>query len=330
MRKIITLTALSLLCAVGYSQGHYNGSSFNPNDYFAPHEGFIIPVWYGYADMNYYNAKGHKSDQLINPAPDNPTSLQIEQKVQTHSFIAMAIYGGKGKILNANWGMMIIPTLNSPAANIALDYYSIQTGSGRYDFTNKSIGFGDMYIQPIWLSWKQGNFQYALNYGVWAPTGKYKPNDLDNGGHGYWSHNIRVALKYKPSTKVNLSIAPTLELNQWQKDTDFKEGSHLTIDFGGSHLLNSRGDEVGLFGHYTKQISGDKGTQGGFVSDQTAGVGGFVSYWIVPHKIGLMARVTQNFSTENRFGGIAFQTGINFLFPTKKETAQKNTDKKAS
>lgn len=317
MKKLVYLLVFFLSGLSVCGQGHYNGSSFNPNDYFAPHEGFIIPVWYGYANMNYFNTQGKKSDQLINPVPGNPTSLQIEQKVITHSFILMAIYGGKGKILNANWGMMIIPTLNSPTANIALDYYSLQTGPGRYVFTNKSLGFGDMYIQPIWLSWKHGKFQYALNYGVWAPTGKYEHGSLDNGGHGYWSQNIRGAVKFKPNSKVNLSLAPTLEINHWQKNTNFKEGSHLTFDVGGSYLLNSRGDEVGLFGHYSKQISDDKGTEGSFLSDQNAGIGGFVSYWIVPHKIGLMARITKNFATENRFGGIAFQTGVNFLIPTK-------------
>jgi hypothetical protein len=63
---------------------------------------------------------------------------------------------------------------------------------------------------------------------------------------------------------------------------------------GGSYVLNSRGDEVGVFGHYTKQVSDDKGTEGSFLSDQTAGIGGFVSYWIVPKKIGAMARITQS------------------------------------
>ena len=319
MRKLCYLFLFSVMGVTVCGQGHYNGSSFNPNDYFAPHEGFIIPVWYGYADMNYFNAQGKKSDQLINPVPGNPTSLQIEQQVVTHSFILMAIYGGKGKILNANWGMMIIPTLNSPTANIALDYYSSQTGAGRYVFTNKTVGIGDMYIQPIWLSWKVGKFQYALNYGVWAPTGKYEHGSLDNGGHGYWSHNIRGAVKFKPTAKINLSFAPTLEINHKQKDTDFTEGTHLTFDAGGSYVLNSRGDEVGLFGHYSSQISDDKGTEGSFLSDQTAGIGGFVSYWIVPHKVGLMARITQNFATENRFGGIAFQTGVNFLIPTEEK-----------
>lgn len=298
-----------------FSQGHYSGSSFNPNDYFAPHEGIIIPVWYGYADMNYYNSKGKKSDQIVTSAAD----INIEQNVKTHSFILMAIYGGKGKIAGANWGMMVIPTLNSPTASIALDYYSQQTGSGTYKFTNKTIGIGDTYIQPIWLSWKDGDVQYALNYGVWAPTGKYKPNSLDNGGHGYWSQNIRVAVQYKPTSNISLSIAETLEINHWQKQTDFKEGTHLTMDLGGSYRLNNRGDEVGLFGHYSQQISDDRGTEGTHTSDKIAGVGAYGSYWIVPKKIGAMLRVTQNFGAEERFSGLAIQTGVNFLIPNKEK-----------
>lgn len=316
MRTLILLATLLTIIRSAYGQGHYNGSSFNPNDYFAPHAGIIIPVWYGFANMDYYNAAGKRSDQLINPVPGNPTALTIKQKVKTHSFILMAIYGGKGKILGADWGLMIIPTLNSPTASIALDYYSQQTGSGNYTFTNKSLGIGDMYIQPVWLSWKQNNMQYAINYGVWIPTGKYKPNSLDNGGHGYWSQNIRGAIKYKPIKQISMTLAATLEINHWQKNTDFREGNHLTIDGGATYLLNSRGDEIGLFGHYTQQISDDKGSIGSFLSDKIAGLGGFVSYWIVPEKIGLMARITQNFSTKNRFGGMAFQAGLNILIPT--------------
>lgn len=316
VKKLILLLLAALPGLPAFSQGHYNGSSFNPGDYFAPHPGWIIPVWYGYADMNYHNAAGKKSDVLINPAPGNPTSLHIKQHVVTQSFILMAIYGGKGKVFGADWGMMVIPTLNSPTADIALDYYSSQTGSGNYVFTNKSLGFGDMYIQPVWLSWTKGKFSYALNYGVWAPTGRYKPHDLDNGGHGYWSHNIRVAGRIKTVSKINVTLAGTLEVNQWQKDTDFKEGSHLTFDLGGSYLLNKRGDEIGLFGNYASQISDDKGTNGGFVSDRITGIGGYGSYWIKPMRIGLMGRITQNFAGKNRFAGTAVQAGVNILIPS--------------
>lgn len=92
-------------------------------------------------------------------------------------------------------------------------------------------------MQPVWLSWTKGKFSYAVNYGFWAPTGRYKPHDLDNGGHGYWSHNIRVAGRVEPADKVTVSLATTVELNSWQHDTDFKEGSHLTVDLGGTYLL---------------------------------------------------------------------------------------------
>nr|WP_199081917.1 transporter [Pedobacter sp. ASV19] len=316
MKKLITLLVLVFISTTTFSQGHYNGSSFNPGDYFAPHAGFIIPVYYGYADMNYYNGAGKRSDQLIAPTPADPTTLHLQQNVKTNSFILMAIYGGKHKILGANWGMMVIPTLNSPTANIALDYYSSQTGPGNYVFTNKSLGFGDMYIQPIWLSWTKDQWSYALNYGVWAPTGKYKLHDLDNGGLGYWSHNIRGAVRLKTPSKISVSLASTLELNHKQKESGFREGTHLTMDFGGSYLLSKRGDEVGLFSHYTRQISDDIGTEETLLSDRIWGIGGYGSYWITPGKIGLMGRLTQNFAAKNRFAGTAVQFGVNFLLPS--------------
>lgn len=313
MKKIVTLFLAIFLCSTAFSQGHYSGSSFNPNDYFAPHAGWIIPLYYGYADMNYYNSAGHRSDRIINPSPTDPTSLNIQQNVKTNSFILMAIYGGKTKILGANWGMMVIPTLNGPTANIALDYFSNQTGEGSFLFTHKSLGFGDVYIQPVWLSWTKEKMSFALNYGVWAPTGRYKAHDLDNSGLGYWSHNIRVAAKVKPMAKISASIAATLELNEWQKGTDFKEGSHLTIDLGGAYVLDARGDEVGVFAHNTNQIGDDKGENLTNLTDRAWGIGGYASYWIKPHKIGLMGRLTQNFGVKNRFGGTAFQVGLNYL-----------------
>lgn len=73
---------------------------------------------------------------------------------------------------------------------------------------------------------------------------------------------------------------------------------------------------MGVFAHYATQVGDDKGSNGGFASDQIAGVGAFGSYWIVPMKIGIMARVTQNFAAENRFGGTAIQAGVNILIPS--------------
>ena len=46
-----------------YSQGHYAGSSYNPNDYFiSPASGWVFSLYYSYSQMDYYNDAGEKAD----------------------------------------------------------------------------------------------------------------------------------------------------------------------------------------------------------------------------------------------------------------------------
>lgn len=311
--KNVTAILVLFISSSTFSQGHYSGGSFNPNDYYTPPPGFIVPVYYGFSSMNYFNAQGNRSDILINPVPGNPTLLSIKQNVKTSSYIGMVIYGAKSKLLNANWGFMVIPTLNNPTANIALDYFSNQTGSGSTSFKSSSLGLGDVYLQPVWLTWSKTKWVYSFTYGVWAPLGRYKAGDAKNVGLGYWSHNFRAATKYNPTPQWLLSLATTMEFNSKQKNVHFTEAPHLTVDYGASYTL-LKGHEIGLFGFYTKQTGKDKGTEGSFLSDKYYGIGAYGSYWLKPGKYGLLGRVTQHFGATNRFAGTSFQIGLNLLF----------------
>jgi len=311
--KLILFVLAFHTVTLAFPQGHYTGSGFNPNDYFTAPPGFIVPVYYSFSNMDFYNEDGEKTDVLINPVPGNPTSLELSQNVKTNSFILMMIYGAKSKILNADWGFMLIPSFNNPSANIALDYYTHQTGAGNTSFKTNSWGLGDMYLQPVWLTWNKPMWSYSLTYGIWAPVGKYTVGDAENVGLGYWSHNFRAATKYKPSPQWLVTLATTYEINTEQKDVDFTEAPHITIDYGTSHTLK-KGHEIGLFGFYTTQIGKDQGTEGSFLSDSYFGIGGYGSYWIKPGKFGVLARLTQHFGTTNRFAGTAFQIGFNTLF----------------
>lgn len=78
------------------AQGHYAGSSFNPNDYFIPaNSGWVFPLYYGFSNSNFYDASGSKSNVIeINQNP--PVFLEMGQNVKTHSIIPMMIYFGKG------------------------------------------------------------------------------------------------------------------------------------------------------------------------------------------------------------------------------------------
>lgn len=309
-------TLLSLIILLASSnlsgQGHYNGGSFNPNDYFVPAStGWIFSLYYSYSQMDYYNNSGEKAD-VIEINQDPPVSVQIGQKVETQSAIPMIIYFGKNPVLNAKWGILALPMINNPNANIALDFYTGQTLSGSKTVNFKSFGLGDLYLQPVWLTWGKKKFTTTFSYGAWIPVGKYKINDPENVGMGYWSQNFRLASRYQPVPKLSFTAGVTYELNSKQKGTDFIESSHLTLDYGGSYNF-LMGHEIGFFGFGTWQTGNDKGQKAVLNNDQIYGVGIYGSYWFVPGKIGMLSRFTGNFGTQNRFGGLSFQIGINYL-----------------
>lgn len=294
------------------AQGHYNGGSFNTNDYFIPSaSGWVFSLYYSYSSMNYYNNSGKKTD-IIEISQNPPFSVELDQNVKTHSIIPMISYFGKNKILNARWGILALPMLNNPNANIALDFYMGQKSSTGQQIEISSFGLGDFYLQPLWLTWEKNKLATTFSYGLWMPTGKYKVGDSENIGLGYWSHNLRLASRYKLNPKISIVGATTYEINSKQNGVDYTEANHFTFDCASSYSF-TMGHELGLFGHATWQLSDDKGVKGSPLEDRIFGIGAYGSYWIKPGKLGVLARTSGNFGTRNRFGGFAFQIGLNYL-----------------
>lgn len=311
MQKIIRLFCLFLPIAAD-SQGHFTGGSFNPNDYFLPaNSGFVVSLYYSYTSAEFFNNRGRKTD-LITIGNNPPLTIAMGTKVNTHSAIPMLIYFGKKRVLKARWGFMALPIWNNPSANIAMDFYLGQANVSASRLRVNSFGAGDFYLQPIWLSWDKKKFSTAVSYGIWVPTGKYKVNASDNIGLGYFSHNFRLAARYRPKPQVTLMGALTLEANHKQKKIDFTEAPHLTVDFGAASSLKG-GHELGIFGFGMWQTGSDRGSKAVLNKDRMMGVGLFGSYWIKPGKLGLLGRFSQNFGIRNRYGGYAFQLGANIL-----------------
>lgn len=294
------------------AQGHYQGSSYNPNDYFIPNaSGWVFSLYYSYSSMDYFNQDGDKTDR-IEISQNPPVSVQVSQSVVTHSAIPMVLYFGKKKILHANWGMIALPMINSPSANVALDFYVNPNPPVNQEINIDSFGWGDLYLQPVWLTWEKNKFTTAFSYGLWLPTGKYEADDPENIGLGYASQNIRLATRYKLNSHYSLTGALTVESNFKQKSDDFTEAPHLTFDYGASYYF-SKGHEAGVVGHGTWQFGDDKGEEAVLNKDVVYGAGAYGSYWFIPGKVGVLARATQNFGTRNRFSGFSFVIGLNYL-----------------
>lgn len=301
------------MCAShGAAQGHYIGGSFNTNDYFVPPSpGWVFTLYYSFSGTEFYNASGEKAD-IIPISQNPPVNITIGQNVNTHSVIPMALYFGKGKILNASWGFLALPMLNNPSANIALDYYVGQNNLGGQDININSFGLGDLYLQPIWLTWDKKKLSTSFSYGIWVPVGKYSVNSPENVGLGYWSHNVRIASRYKPSSSLGFTGALTYEINSKQNGVNFTEAPHLSFDYAASHHF-PKGHEIGLFGFGTWQAGTDKGQKAVVPADRIGGLGVYGSYWFIPGKFGALTRFTGNFGTRNRYGGVSFQVGLNYL-----------------
>lgn len=314
IRGFLLITCLLFLYAwSARAQGHYVGGSFNTNDYFVPPSpGWVFTLYYSYSGTDFHNASGNKAD-IIQISQNPPVNISLGQKVKTHSIIPMALYFGKGKVLNANWGVLLLPMLNNPNANIALDFYLGQNNVGGRDIDIRSFGFGDMYVQPIWLTWgATRKFTTTFSYGTWIPIGKYQLNNPENVGLGYWSHNLRIAGRYKPKTQWGFTGALTYEINSRQKGVSFTEAPHLSLDLAASYNF-PKGHELGLFGFGTWQAGTDKGQKAPVPADRIGGLGIYGSYWIKPGKYGVLTRFTSNLGTRNRYGGAAFQIGLNYL-----------------
>lgn len=310
--KVFLFSFFGIIPTAINAQGHYNGGSFNTNDYFIPPvSGWVFSLYYSYSDMNYYNGS-HKKTDVIEISQNPPLSVELGQSVKTQSIIPMISYFGKKKMLKAKWGILALLMLNNPNANIALDFYSGQTLAGSKIISLKSFGLGDCYLQPIWLTWGKNKFSSTFSYGAWIPVGKHKLNDSGNIGLGYWSHNVRLMGRYKPKEKISVISGVTFELNNKQKGTDFIESLHLTVDYGGSYTF-VKGHEIGLYGYGTWGIGSDRGEKASINNDQIYGLGVYGSYWFIPGKLGVLSRFTYNYGTKYRFGGASFQIGVNFL-----------------
>jgi hypothetical protein len=224
----------------------------------------------------------------------------------------MGMYFGKGKFLNARWGVLALPMFNNPNSNIALDFYIGQDTAINQNININSFGLGDFYFQPLWLTWEKSKWAATFSYGFWLPTGKYTVNDPENIGLGYWSHNLRAAGRYKPNATLGFVGAATVELNSNQDGVDFTEAAHFTFDYGASYSF-TMGHEVGILGFGGVQLGSDKGEKAFPPKDQYFGVGLYGSYYFIPGRLGVLSRFMHNFGVRNRFGGPSFVIGLNYL-----------------
>ena len=157
-------------------------------------------------------------------------------------------------------------------------------------YDDSKFGLGDIFVEPITLSWHPKQFDLAVGYGFWAPSGNYDPTDPVSPGKGFWTQMLTAGLTYYPDEKKTWSISALnrYEINQENNDLQIRPGQVWTLEWGIGKAL-TKTIEVGAVGYYQLQTTSDYGSGASNAKDYIVGVGPEIS--MVCPKLGLITSI---------------------------------------
>ena len=188
-------------------------------------------------------------------------------------------YVSKKKFLGGNYSAMVV----LPLLNVAIDTPQADNTTG--------VGYSDMYVQPLQLGWHKERYDALVGYGLFLPTGRFKPGALNNHGLGMWSHELSVGTTIYLDKKKEWHAATNVYYNIQShiKDTNRKAGNVLSLEGGVGRTFCSHLCNVGV-DYYTQ--------------------------WKVTNDT--LPPVPQNFLGKHRYYGIGPE--INGVIPINKKT----------
>lgn len=120
-------------------------------------------------------------------------------------------------------------------------------------------GLTDILFEPLILQWNKGKdkqLQMVAGLGFILPVGTYsKSHGVNVSGH-YFSIAPRVAAKYKFQNGIEAAVSPMVNINWENKDTNYKTGDEVTVDYLLAYHKNSW--RVGVTGYYYNQLEDDE------------------------------------------------------------------------
>lgn len=160
-------------------------------------------------------------------------------------------------------------------------------------FDKSRFGIGDLFAEAT-LSWHVDRADFAVGYGVWAPTGNSSPSPVSTrAGAGFWTHMFTAGATWymDAEKKWALSGLCRYEINHEKKDTELTPGNAFTIEWGASYAVSKTVD-VGVVGYYQQQVTKDCGP-GDSPRDKVVGVGPEIVMFCP--KLGLFTSLRYNY-----------------------------------
>lgn len=181
--------------------------------------------------------------------------------------------------------------------------------------SDTSFGLGDIFFEPITLSWHWQQFDLGVGYGVWAPTGHTSETSPAKPGKGFWSNMFTLGGTWYPDTQKSWAVSALsrYEIHTESEIGDITPGNTLSLEWGISKSL-SKAIEIGAVGYYQQQTTDDDGTGASTVHDRVFGVGPEISTFCPKHKFFLSLRYLREFGAQDRPEGNTVTLTLTKLF----------------
>lgn len=213
------LTAVAILClsSPAYAQfagnnvrgdyGLMSGSQPGPGFYFIP----------GYLRYDGDTIRNRNGDVV---------AIDTERRgdLKANGFVLGSWWVSEAKVLGANYSVVAFASFTNNALAVPILGLSSQS----------SVGFGDLYVQPVNLGWHTDRADYTAGLGIYAPTGRYDVDADDNLGLGMWGFEVFAGATFylDPAKRWNLATTAFFETHTRKQGTDIKVGDLLTLEGG--------------------------------------------------------------------------------------------------
>jgi hypothetical protein len=187
-----------------------------------------------FRDYNYF----YWSDHLDN----GPENFNLFAYIQAPRLVWISDF----KLLGAFYGADVL---------VPFAYQSLRAGG----FDESSFGLADIFVEPVTLSWHPKQFDLAVGYGFWAPSGNCSRPESPNPvapGKGFWTHMLTAGATWYPDEAKtwSVSLLNRYEFNQENTYTDITPGQYLTMEWGIGKTFE-KFYEFGFVGYYQQQTT---------------------------------------------------------------------------
>ena len=178
------------------------------------------PGWYVIAPMYY----SYTADEFRDRNGDRLSALGGGGSVEASAWIGGGIWVSEYRILGGNYSFAIYPGLTDNA----LEFPPLGIDE------RVSIGFADLYVQPVNLGWHTEWADFIAGIGIYAPTGTYAPGGSNNRGLGMWSFEVfaGTTIYLDPARSWHFAATAFYETHSKKDDTNVKVGDILTVEGG--------------------------------------------------------------------------------------------------